>query len=140
MNTTEVIKAVIKESMVDNSSGLIVALYKTYQRLGLRDQLLRVDPIFRWEEANWHASWEKNCLFIHEKLSMLDPFDYDEAMHAYNFVLEELLYSPALNALYKLDEKDFIGWQIYKEISEKRKSIESQRLVAKYYERKHAKI
>lgn len=140
MNKSEVIKEVLKGAFVDNSSGLIVALYQTYKKLSLDDEMLKVDPIYHWEASNWHSGWEANCAYIHNKLQHLDDSDYQEVLESYDFVLNEFLNSPPMNSMYKLDDKDIIGWEIFKELSEKRESVKKQRIIAEYYRNNHVEI
>ena len=140
MNKTEVIKQVLQEAFVDNSSGLIVALYHTYKKLNLDSEMLKVDPIYHWEASNWHSGWESNCAYIHNKLRHLDDSDYQEVLESYDYILNEFLNSPPMNSMYKLDDKDIVGWEIFKELSEKRESVKKQRIIAEYYRNSRAEI
>lgn len=141
MNLTQVIQEVVKEGVVENSSDLIVTLYQTYKRLGLTEKMLKLDPIYRWEYSNWHSDWESNCAFIHKKLNLLDDADYQEVLECYEYILDDFLNSPPFNYMYKLDDKDIVGWGIFKELSEKRDSVKKQRIIADYhYNTQNAKI
>jgi hypothetical protein len=103
-------------------------------------EMLQVDPIYLWENGNWHFGWESNCAHIHRKLDDLDDSDYEEVLSSYEFVLQEFLNSPPMNSMYKLDDKDIIGWGIYKELCEKRESVKKQRIIAEYHRNNNVKI
>lgn len=142
MNATQVIQEVFKDAMVENSSDLIVTLYQTYKKLGFTEKMLKIDPIYQWEYSNWHSGWESNCAFIHRKLELLDDSDYEEVLDSYEFILNEFLSTTPFNYMYKMDDKDIIGWNIFKELSEKRESVKKQRIIAEYHYRNnlHVKI
>lgn len=135
MSTTQVIQEVFKEAMVENSSDLISTFYQICKKLGLTEKMLKIDPIYQWEYSNWHSGWEANCAYIHRKLDLLDDSDYQEVLESYEFILNEFLTEPPFNYMYKLDDKDIIGWGIYKELSEKRESVKKQRIIAEYHYR-----
>lgn len=126
-----VMRAVLENTGVESSSDFVVALYQIFRRTDPEMTLL-IDPIYRWEYMNFHDDWGLNIKFIEDKLDNLDDGDYTEVDESYKFVLTMLLEHPILSSVYKLDEKDPIGWKIYRELQEKRESVRKARIVAAY--------
>lgn len=126
----ELIESVFKESNIESSSDFIVTLYKIVEKID-SEIFLKIDPIYRWEYSNWHDLWEANVNFIGKKLDDLDQFDYDEIELSYVTVLDFLLMHDVMNKMYRLDNKDHIGWKIFKEIDEKRVLVRKMSNIAK---------
>lgn len=114
-------KTIFSEAMVETSSDFIIVLYDLCEMTNLK-LLLDIDPIYKWEYDNWHLSWVDNVNFINKKMADLSPSDYDEIYHSYTKILEYFLSDDAVASLYQMGDEDQLGWQIYKELEEKRQS------------------
>ena len=109
----KVIRAVLKESVIESSSDFIVSLYQIGVKTDI-ELMFKVDPIYKWEYANWHDEWESNVSYITRKLHHLDKQDYAEVGKAYDDILEFFLENPIVSKIYKMDDEDHLGWKIYK--------------------------
>jgi hypothetical protein len=118
-------KAVFKSAEIDTSSDFIVTLWELSKRTD-DGMFERVDPIYGWEYSNWRELWYENVHHIEKKMQNLDVLDYIEIERAYTDVIEYLLETPALSRIFPIDDKDHVGWKIFKELSEKRN-------IAKYF-------
>ena len=114
-----IIRDVLKEAVIESSSDFIVSVYQIAAKID-NELMLQIDPVYRWEYANWHDDWEPNVSFITRKLYNLDKRDYAEVGQSYDDILKFFLENPEVSKIYKLDEEDHIGWKIYKELAEKR--------------------
>jgi len=119
LNKTLATKAIFKKADIESSSDFIVAAHHLCKEFDY-GMMLRIDPVYRWEYANWHDSWESNVNFISSKLPDLDPDDYNDVYDSYTDILKYFLEDSTVSTIYKMDENDHIGWKIFKELNEKR--------------------
>ncbi len=118
-NKDIVTKATFKEADIESSSDFIVTLW-AYSKVMDQDLFLQVDPIYRMEYANWHDTWDRNVSFIEKKMQNLDVSDYMEIYQAYTDVMNFFFENLVISNMYKMDDKDHLGWKIFHELSEKR--------------------
>lgn len=133
-----VLKEVIENALIQSSSDLIVALYQTFLRIDC-ENTFNLDPIVRWEFSNYHDEWTLNISYIQKKLENLDEQDYDEIHAAYTFATDFLLTNPVMCSIFKIDDKDVIGWKILKELREKRDLVDKMRCIAKFNRKEKSK-
>lgn len=112
-------KTIFTEALIESSSDFIVVLYDLCE---MTDPKLRlyVDPIYKWEYANWHNNWSDNVNFIYKKMVDLSPFDYDEIYESYTKIIEFFVTDESVSKIFDLSVIDHVGWKIFKELEEKR--------------------
>lgn len=114
-----VARTVYLEAAIESSSDFIVTAYEMFKRTN-KDMMITIDPVYKWEYANWHDSWESNVNFISKRLQNLDPEDYNDVYDCYTNILKYFVDDDIVSKIYKMDDKDKIGWKIFKELNEKR--------------------
>lgn len=115
-------KTIFTEALIESSSDFIVKLYQLAAMIDDKPLRLHINSIYKWEYDNFHTNWIKNVSFINDKMIGLSPFDYDEIFDAYTAILSYFINDETVSKLYKMDGSDTIGWQIYRELEEKRRS------------------
>lgn len=122
----EITKSVLREIVIESSSDLIVALYEIFKRTG-EYPIESIDPIRGMEILNWCLG-DDNVTYSAKFLDSLDYGDLVDANAAYMFVMGIFLEDDTVSKMFKLDDKDIIGWEIYKQLNAKREY--TRRLIA----------
>jgi hypothetical protein len=136
MTESPLIETKLEQLGCESSSDLVVLLYKTYRELGMQENLLKIDPIYRWEYTNPNNDWTYNLRHISSRLVDLDCEDYDEIEEAYKFVIDRLLAVRSLTIKFPMHEKDAIGWTIFKELRMKLEETRKHKAFRCYFKDK----
>lgn len=114
----QITKSVVHEANIESSSDFIMVAYEL-NNLFYPKIAERIEPILDIEYNNYHDEWAANSCYSQSMLTGLDSNQYYDAMHAYRCVLDFFLNDDNVAKTFNLDDEDYLGWKIYRELDTK---------------------
>lgn len=114
----QITRAVVSQAKIDSSSDFIMVAYEL-NSLFYPKIAQRIEHILDIEYCNYHDEWAANSCFSQSMLVGLDSTEYYDAMHAYRCVLDFFLNDDNVAKTFNLDDEDYLGWKIYRELDTK---------------------
>lgn len=115
-----IIKTVLKTAEIESSSDFVCAAYQINSKICSKFAQ-RIEPILEIEIDNCHDDWVSNVCFSEGLLAGSSASRYTVMADAYRAALDFLLLHEYVAAVFPMDERDHIGWKIYKELDTKYK-------------------
>ena len=116
-----VIREVLKNTMIENSSDFIAAAYSLNYAF-CEPVAKRMEPILFMETSISHdGDWAANAVEAQALMSGNTLAEYKQCQDAYRTVLDFLLLDDTVGKVFRMDDTDHIGWRIWRELDAKYK-------------------